>query len=199
MSKHTRLPVARALGIVAAAAALSGGCNHNEEALTQQLLEANDKVLACQKELAQTKDKVGGLKHQLAQAMANPAKVELKDPEIIELVASIRDSAGQGEAVQPTLDPRKASEIVLSGARAMQMCYERALKKNAALQTKSGIGFTLGITVRPAGSVEAVDIQPSVDREMTECIRSAAVHWKFPSFQGKAVTIEQKVTLTPKT
>jgi hypothetical protein len=199
MVKHTRRPgLGGLMTLVVAAGAIS--CSRPDEGLTQQLLAANDKVLACQKELAQTKDQIGGLKRQLAQAIANPSRIQLKDPEIIELVASLRGPAPAGnQDVQPSLDPHKASEIVMNGAHAMQSCYERALKKNAALQTQSGIGFTLGITVKPTGLVEGVDVAPSFDRGMTECIRSVATHWKFPTFQGKAVTIEQRVTLTPKT
>jgi hypothetical protein len=178
-----------------------GACTREEEGLTQRLLESNDKVLACQKEVAEIKGQVGGLKRQLAQAIATPAKVQLNDPEIIELVASLRGPSGRGAStdVTPTLDPQKASAIVLKGAPAMQVCYERALKKNAALQTQAGIGLQLDVTVRPNGEVQTVDIVPNVDREMTDCIRSAATRWKFPSFTGGPVTIEQKVTLTPKT
>jgi hypothetical protein len=186
-----------AFAVVTAAAA----CNKEaDEALTRQLLESNDKVLACQKELAETKSQVKSLKRQVAEALANPSHVQLKDPEIIELVASIRGTAPapSGE-VQPTLDTRKASEVFLQGAHAMQMCYERALKKNVALQTQSGIGFKLGITVKSTGLVEDVNIQPSVDKGLSDCIRSTAMHWKFPTFQGEAVTVEQNFKLTPKT
>jgi hypothetical protein len=174
-----------------------GACNNNEEALTKQLLEANDKVLACQKELAQAKNENGGLKRQLAQAIANE-KVQLHDPEVIQLVASIR---GTPEVANDSggLDPQKASEIVLNGAKAMQACYERALKRNTGLQAKQGIGLVLGITVRPNGDVHGVNISPDVDKDMTACMRTAATRWKFPSFAGSAVTIEQKITLTPKT
>jgi hypothetical protein len=186
------------VAVVAAVGAV--GCNRSDEGLTRQVLEANDKVLACQKELAETKGEVKNLKHQLAQALAYPSRIELKDPELIELVASIRSSAPVADSdVQPTLDTRKASEVVMQGSRAMQMCYERALKKNAVLQTKAGIRFKLGVTVKPTGSVEDVEVDPSVDKGLTDCIRTTAMHWKFPSFQGKAVTIEQPFTLTPKT
>jgi hypothetical protein len=177
------------------------GCNKADEALTQRLLEANDKVLACQKELAQAqaqaKSQVAGLKRQVAEAVANPTRIQLTDPEIIELVASIR-----GPAAADTgggLDPQKASAIVLRGAPAMQACYERALKNSASLQRKSGVGLKLGITVRPNGAVEGVDVAPNVDDGMTGCIRAAASRWKFPAFSGRAVTIEQQVKLTPKT
>jgi hypothetical protein len=199
MSKSGRAEWSLALAV--ALSVVLGACSRTDDGLTQRLLESNDKVLACQKEIAQTKSQVTGLKHQLAQAIASPSHVQLTDPEIIELVASLRGPSGGGEggSVQPTLDPQKASAVVLKGAPAMQVCYERALKKNAALQTRAGIGLQLDVTVRPNGQVQTVDIVPNVDKEMTDCIRTAATRWKFPSFTGGPVTIEQKVTLTPKT
>src|SRR5207237_7647098 len=146
------------------------------------------------------KNEVSSLKRQLAQAMANPGKITLTDPEIINLIASLRGSSGGGGgAEKPTLDPSEASKVVFQGAKAMQVCYERALKKNQALQYQAGVGLTLDITVRPAGTVDAVDVSPSVDRDMTSCIKTAAMRWKFPTFQGEPVVVSQKVTLTPKT
>ena len=184
--------------------ALVGGvllvaCSKSDEGMTQRLMEANEKVLSCQKDLAGAKDEVGRLKRQLAEAIANPSKVNLTDPDIIELVASRRGATGKPGEVQPTLDPKQASKIVMQGATAMQACYERALKKNAALQMQAGLALTLGITVKPTGDVEAVDVAPSVDKGLTECFRTTASHWKFPTFTGTAVTIEQKLKLTPKT
>jgi hypothetical protein len=173
-------------------------CSRTDEGMTQRLMEANEKVLTCQKDLAGAKSEVARLKRQLAEAIANPSKVNLTDPDIIELVASRRGNGKPGE-VQPTLDPKQASKIVMQGATAMQACYERALKKNAALQMQAGLALTLGITVKPTGDVQAVEVAPSVDKGLTDCFRTTASHWKFPTFTGEAVTIEQKLKLTPKT
>ena len=178
---------------------LFASCNHEDEALTKRLLEANDKVLACQKELATAKNEVGGLKRQVAEAVAHPTTIPLRDPEVIQLVADLRGASGGTGVGVGGLDPAKASEIVLHGAPGMQACYERALKRNTALQGQSGLGLILGITVRPNGEVREVNISPNVDKEMTSCMRGMATRWKFPSFAGSAVTIEQKLTLTPKT
>lgn len=185
---------------VAVATAALGGCNKADEGLTKQLLECNDKVLACNKELAAAKADIAGLKRQLAQAIANPSHVQLTDPETIQLVASIRNAGGGEEGVgSGGLDPKKASEVVMHGAPGMQACYERALKNSVSLQRQAGLGLILGITVRPTGEVRDVDISPNVDKEMIACMRNVATRWKFPSFAGSAVTIEQKLTLTPKT
>jgi hypothetical protein len=185
-----------ALGVLALPA-----CVRRDEETLRKLSEANDKVVACKREVNDLKNEVASLKRQLAQALANPSKITLTDPEIINLIASIR-SGGGGKAPggeKPSLDPQEASKVVFQGAKAMQVCYERALKKNQALQYQAGVGLTLDITVKPAGKVDAVDVSPTVDRDMTTCIKTAAMHWKFPTFQGEPVVVSQKVTLTPKT
>jgi hypothetical protein len=166
-----------------------------KEEMTRRLSEANDKLVNCQRETSALKAEISTLKRQLAQAVANPNRIVLTDPEIINLVASIRGAPPSDD--RNALDPAVASKIVLQGAPALRQCYERALKKNQALQYQSGVGLTLDITVKPQGTVEDVGVSPSIDSEMTSCIKNAAMRWKFPTFGGNAVTIEQKVTLTP--
>jgi hypothetical protein len=175
------------------------GCKGRDEETLRKLDEANGKVVACKREVNDLKNEVASLKRQLALAMANPGRITLTDPEIINLIASIRAGKGPAGPEKPSLDPQEASKVVFQGAKAMQVCYERALKKNQALQYQAGVGLTLDITVKPAGTVDAVDVSPTVDRDMTSCIKTAAMHWKFPTFQGEPVVISQKVTLTPKT
>jgi hypothetical protein len=195
MRKGVRLMV-----VTAALVAPLGACNKSDEGLTQRLMESNEKVVACQKELAGAKSEIAGLKRQVADALANPGKITLTDPDIIQLVASRKAERGVPAGdVEPTLDPREASRIVMRGAPAMQGCYEKALKKNSALQFQAGLAVTLGITVKPSGEVEGVDVSPTVDKDMSQCFKNTVGHWKFPTFTGKAVTIEQKLTLTPKT
>jgi hypothetical protein len=169
-----------------------------KEEMTRRLTEANDKLIECRKETNALKNDVAGLKRQLAVAMANPTRIVLTDPEIINLIASIRGTVPSGGEGRDNFDAAGASKIILQGAPALRQCYERALKKNQALQYQSGVGVTLGITIRPQGTVEDVGVNPSVDSEMTACIKSAAMRWKFPTFAGNsAVTVEQKLTLTP--
>jgi hypothetical protein len=168
-----------------------------KEEMTRRLTEANESLVECRRETSALKTEIASLKRQLAQAMANPTRIVLTDPEIINLVASIRGTVPTGGEDKNALDPGVASKIVMQGAPALRQCYERALKKNQSLQYQSGVGLTLDITVRPQGTVEDVGVNPSIDAEMTACIKSAAMRWKFPTFAGSAVTIEQKVTLTP--
>jgi hypothetical protein len=178
------------------AALLLGSCDTKaKEELTRRLNEASDKLIECKKENNALTQEAASLKRQLAQAMANPSRLVLTDPEIINLIASIRAAAPAGDT--GGLDPAAASKVVSQGARALQQCYERALKKNSALQYQSGVGLTLAVTVRPVGTVDDVVVNPSIDGEMTTCIKTAAMRWKFPTFSGNPITIEQKITLTP--
>jgi hypothetical protein len=177
-------------------ALLIGSCDTKaKQELTRRLNETSDKLIECKKENNALTQEVASLKRQLAQAMANPSRLVLTDPEIINLIASIKAAAPAGDT--GGLDPAVATRVVSQGARALQQCYERALKKNSALQYQSGIGLTLEVKVAPHGSVQDVGVNPSVDGEMTSCIKTAAMRWKFPTFSGNAVTIEQKITLTP--
>jgi hypothetical protein len=191
----------RAALVVLGLAAAFGACKKGpDEETLRRLSEATDNVIALKRENNELKNQVALLKKQLAQAMANPNLVTLTDPEIINLIADIRGSKpGDSGDVKPTLDTAEASKVVFQGAKAMQVCYERALKKNQALQYQAGVGLTLDITVRSAGTVDGVEVSPSVDKDMTACIKTAASRWKFPAFRGEPVVIRQKVTLTPKT
>ncbi|HEY0708643.1 MAG TPA: AgmX/PglI C-terminal domain-containing protein [Polyangia bacterium] len=180
------------------AAASLAACDGKEKAdLNKRLTEASDKLVECRRETTQLRAEVAGLKRQLATALANPGKLTLTDPEIINLIASIRGGAPTGGPPKGALDPAQASRVVTQGAQALRQCYERALKRNQNLQFQAGINVTLNVTVAPEGSVQDVALSPSVDAEMTSCIRQAAMRWKFPTFSGEAVTIEQKLTLTP--
>jgi len=175
--------------------------------LNKRLDEATSEIVKLKGEKTALTDEVAGLKKQLVTALADPSTFRLRDPEIIELIAQARgvpagDVGQLGEEMKigkGDLDPAAASKIVMAGARALRQCYERALKKNAALQYQAGVQLELGLTVAPTGSVAGVTVKPNVDASMTECIDGAAKRWKFPKFAGSPVTIEQKVMLTPKT
>jgi hypothetical protein len=171
---------------------------------TRRLNEANNKVVECKREVNDLKTQNAELKQKLAQAMTAPARVQLTDPDILNLIAEIKNKRGpseDGDIVlgKGDLNPKEASKVVRQGAQALQRCYERALKKNSALQMQSGLGVMLEITVKPTGLVKSMNLSPQVDNEMTECIRSTVSHWKFPPFSGESVVVAQKLTLTPKT
>jgi hypothetical protein len=182
------------------------GCNggDNEDAI-HRISEANDKVVACKSEISELKSQVAGLKRQVAEAAANPNRLQLNDPEILNLIADLRKQrhgGAEGDEVilgRGDLKPQDASRVVKQNAQAMQVCYERALKRNSALQYQAGLALVVELTVKPTGAVKEVNIRPSFDSDMTSCFQTAAMRWKFPTFGGEPVMVAQKVTLTPKT
>jgi hypothetical protein len=162
--------------------------------------------VACKSEVGELKSQVASLKRQLAEAAANPNRLQLTDPEVLNLIADLRKqkrAAGtDGDEVvigKGDLKPQDASRVVKQNAQAIQVCYERALKRNSALQYQVGLALVVELTVRPTGAVKEVNVRPSVDADMTSCFQTAAMRWKFPTFGGEPVVVAQKVTLTPKT
>jgi hypothetical protein len=183
------------------------GCKggDNEDAI-HRISEANDKVVACKSEINELKGQVASLKRQVAEAAVNP-RLQLNDPEILNLIADLRKQrhgggGAEGDEVaigKGDLKPQDASRVVKQNAQAMQVCYERALKRNSALQFQAGLALIVELTVKPTGAVKEVNIRPSFDSDMTSCFQTAAMRWKFPTFGGEPVVVAQKVTLTPKT
>ena len=183
------------------------GCKGGDnDDVIRQVSQANDKVVACKGEINELKTQVSTLKHQLAEAVAHPTtRLELTDPEILNLIGDLRKQrrggAGGDEVAigKGDLKPQDASRVVKQNAQAMQVCYERALKRNSALQFQAGLALTVELTVKPTGAVKEVSIKPSFDSDMTSCFQTAAMRWKFPTFGGEPVVVAQRVTLTPKT
>ena len=185
---------------------ISGCKGSDSEDLIRKISQANDKVVACKSEANELKVQIAGLKRKLAEA-ATTNRLQLNDPEILNLIADLRKqkhAAGSTEGDEVAigkggLKPQDASRVVRQNARVMQVCYERALKKNSALQYQAGLALVVELTVKPTGDVQEVNIKPSVDADMTSCFQAAAMRWKFPTFGGEPVVVAQKVTLTPKT
>lgn len=180
------------------------GCKGDDEEWTKRLGEANDKVVACKKDVNDLKAQNAELKQKLAQAMTAPSRVQLTDPDILNLIAEIKGkgaAADDGDIVlgKGDLNPKEASKVVRQGAQALQKCYERALKKNTALQMQAGLSVMLELTVKPSGQVKSMNLSPQVDGELLECVRTTVTRWKFPPFAGEPVVVAQKLTLTPKT
>jgi hypothetical protein len=180
------------------------GCKGDDEEWTKRLGEANDKVVACKKDVNDLKAQNAELKQKLAQAMTAPSRVQLTDPDILNLIAEIKGKSGAAEDAdivlgKGDLNPKEASKVVRQGAQALQKCYERALKKNTALQMQAGLSVMLELTVKPSGQVKSMNLSPQVDAEMLECVRTTVTRWKFPPFAGEPVVVAQKLTLTPKT
>ncbi len=171
--------------------------------MVRRLNQANDKVVSCKNEQNELKNQIADLKRQVAEALANP-KMQLTDPDILNLIGDLRkqrQGAGGVDVVlgKGDLKPEDASRVVRQHAQGMQVCYERALKRNSSLQFQAGLALMVELTIKPTGAVKEVSVKPSVDADMTECFQTTAMRWKFPPFAGEPVVVAQKITLTPKT
>jgi hypothetical protein len=202
MKRNRAKMLSAGLAILGLVGCNSGGGEGDNAEMVRRLNQANDKVVDCKRDQNDLKTQIADLKRQVAEALANP-KIQLTDPDIINLIADLRKQKGTGgeEVVlgKGDLKPEDASRVVRQHAQAMQVCYERALKKNSSLQYQAGLALMVELTIRPTGAVKEVSIKPSVDSDMTECFQTAAMRWKFPPFAGESVVVAQKVTLTPKT
>src|SRR2546423_13383356 len=120
------------LGLVLPALLFVACDGKEKEELTKRYNETADKLLQCRKENNDLTNEVAGLKRQLAQAMANPSKVTLNDPEIINLIASIRGSGSGGDAVlgKGAPNPKGARKGGTQGAMALPPRYQAAVPKN---------------------------------------------------------------------
>lgn len=152
----------------------------------------------CQQDLAAARSENARLRERLARA-PTPARLTLSSPDIVELVGgSAPDGSVETNQGPPTLDPRDASRVVLSGASALQRCYGESLRTNLALREQKGLSVLLQMTVAPTGAVTRVDITPPMEPKLIDCFRAEIRAWIFPQFAGSSLIIEQKLILTPK-
>jgi hypothetical protein len=183
--------------------AFAGGCKGgDDQTLSSRLNEANDKVVACRKDVNDLKVQNAELKQKLAQAMANPARVQLTDPDVLNLIAEIKGKQGgpmatscwargsQSQRGQPRGQARRAGFAEMLRARAQE-----ELGAADAVRPWCDAGDHGEAT----GVVQTMSLSPHVDNEMTECVRTTVARWKFPPFAGESVVVAQKLTLTPKT
>ena len=158
-----------------------------KEELTRRLNEANDKLVQCRKEINDLKNEVVQ-----SQAAAGPGDGQPQpggadrsrdhQPDRFDS----RHAPAAPASSKAALDPAQASKIVFQGAPALRQCYERALKKNQALQYQSGVGVTLDVTVQPAGTVEDVERQP-VGRLRDDHVHQDRGHaLEVPRLRGRA-------------
>ena len=92
------------------------------------------------------------------------------------------------------LDPTSIRSVLTAGMPALQRCYELGLKQRPDISGR----FTLRIAVDPAGQVHRVTPQTdgtNVPDELLQCIRGAALRWRFPAPGGAGVTFDAPIRL----
>lgn len=87
------------------------------------------------------------------------------------------------EAVVATgLDRSQIDEVIRRNLGQVRFCYEQGLQKNASLNGRVAIGFTVGTS----GAVTASQVESSSmgEKMVEECIAMRLKSWKFPVPQG---------------
>jgi hypothetical protein len=85
------------------------------------------------------------------------------------------------------LDAKMITQIVTANRKAIEICYQRALKGNQQIGGK----VEFSVTVQPSGSVDKVKVVSSrfQGTELARCIAKKIENWRFPSFNGDAQKI----------
>lgn len=188
------------VAVVAVALFMNSQMSRVKAEASARAADDSRRVDECQKEAEDLRGQVVQLKEQLARALAAPppqaAPVQV-DPSILALAP--RSTGGQdGEATGTgSLSQTAVVDVIRGGRPALQQCYERALKRNNALQVQQ-LKLTLGFSVQPTGRASSVSIKPNYDNNMADCIRTAVTGWRFPPFAGAPQDIQAPVTLSPK-
>jgi hypothetical protein len=136
---------------------------------------------------------INSLKRLLAQALAAPGTIKV-DPSVLMI-------GGKPIVVKAPKEGSLSQDQVILTIRAnkpaLQVCYERAMKKNTAL-TQQKITLTLNLQIRPTGNASDISISPNYDSMMIDCMKKAIMRWRFPTFTGQPVGVESPITLTPR-
>jgi hypothetical protein len=101
----------------------------------------------------------------------------------------------EAPAVDGELDPAMVAKEVKSRLRAIQNCYERALKRTPNLSGKVVIHWT----ITQAGTVSGVDVEQDTlgDAEVASCIKSLIARWRFPAPSGGSVDVSFPFVFSP--
>ncbi|MBC7793472.1 MAG: TonB family protein [Clostridia bacterium] len=107
-------------------------------------------------------------------------------------VATIKTEAPE---VDGSLDSESIAKVVRARLRSIQDCYERELKRDATLQGKIEIEFTIG----QGGDVDEARVSSNKmgSAEVGDCIVSRVRRWKFPQPKGGSVTVNYPFIFTP--
>lgn len=113
--------------------------------------------------------------------------------------------AGKGKGPHGPKDPKgnaKDTELYdafvkrVRGSRgSIKKCYQNALKKNAALGTRT-VTLAIGVQYKTSGTVKKASFTPRVSEQFNQCMDSIAKKWSLPAMP-RAVSFSYKQTLTP--
>lgn len=175
-----------ALTLILALAACGGG----EDDTAQKAKLASD-LVTCKNDLSNLKEQLNDAKAALAKAEQAAGQVIKLDP--VAVKGEAQSSVHHRDA---TVTPAAVMKVIQMNGSGLRACYNHALKRKPDLQYVSKV--TSRFQLHNNGQASDVSFAPHTDSEMERCMAQTMEKWKFPSFQGDAVAIEQPVNLVVK-
>ncbi|HEX5656915.1 MAG TPA: AgmX/PglI C-terminal domain-containing protein, partial [Polyangiales bacterium] len=106
------------------------------------------------------------------------------DPDLKNLARSA-DEPRSGGPVASELTPQQLTKVVQDNKNQLQRCYETALRAAGGKQD-SAIKISVNVLVGGSGTAKSVSTTGDGLGNMTDCIRSAVKHWRFPQAQSES-------------
>jgi predicted Zn finger-like uncharacterized protein len=95
------------------------------------------------------------------------------------------DQPRSGGPVASELTPQQLTKVVQDNKNQLQRCYETALRAAGGKQD-SAIKISVNVLVGGSGTAKSVTTAGDGLGNMTDCIKSAVRHWRFPQAQSES-------------
>jgi predicted Zn finger-like uncharacterized protein len=105
------------------------------------------------------------------------------DPDLNKLARNAEEP--RGGAVASELTPQQLTKVVQDNKNQLQRCYETALRAAGGKQD-AAIKISVNVLVGGSGTAKSVSTTGDGLGNMTDCIRSAVKHWRFPQAQSES-------------
>ncbi len=205
---------------------LLAACNPSSESAgpTKRTAELAEKLVTCENERNDLRDKLGTSMSELTQLKTAPKPTGLNgDGPAIRNPADAPGPAGSTAARAGRAAPRKPAglghELRATGPRATgpenpeaeareANLVAQALKSHVGefrpcyergLKRNSNLQFInqvkIRVTIAPDGRAQDIHITPKTDSDMESCIGQVVSHWPFPAYRGQPVVLEVPVNL----
>jgi hypothetical protein len=181
----------RSAVVLGLAAAFAACTDHASPDVVDQVRLAGD-LVKCQNDQSALKDEVATLRAEVAKLRAAAAPPS-GDAAATPVAQAGKRHRGRRRGADRSIPADLVERVVQQGAPQLRVCYEKALKRNPAIQTISSVKTAFNI--RETGQVYGAVIAPHVDPTMEKCMLSFIGRWRFPAFKGDPVRIESPVNL----
>ncbi len=150
-------------------------------------------LVTCKNDLVQAKRDFNEAKGELAQA-----KKDAQENGTVHL-AGVELHGGLGlpqQEKEGNIPPDDVIKVLKQNVGALRTCYEHALKRKPDLQHVQSVSSRFA--VKNTGQAIDISFSPHADADMEKCMKQSMEKWKFPAFQGGAVTFDLPINLVSK-